>query len=96
MGFSSSASGIHAWQGVLSLILLLLIAVMVVMGDNLKMPEANKKQLMTYGAYAPAAFSLYALIDIVSTPMVTIGFGLIITLLSSIALILIGHKVIKL
>lgn len=96
MGFSASANGLDAWQGIFSLITLIAIAVFVVAGNSIKMPEANKQQILTYGAYAPAALSLYAMIDVLGASMVTIGIGLIITLAASVALILIGHKVIKL
>lgn len=95
-GISSSAAGINAWQGIFSLIVLLLVAVLVVAGPAIKMPEANRKQIMTFGAYVPAAFSVWVMLDIMGTPMVSPAIGLFITLASSVALILIGHNVIKL
>ncbi|MDX9931486.1 MAG: zinc ribbon domain-containing protein [Bacteroidales bacterium] len=95
-GMSSSASGIEAWQGIFAFIVLLAIAVIIVAGNAIKLDQKLKDQVLTYGAYVPALFSVWVLIDILGTSMVQVGFGLFITLLCSVALILIGHKVIKL
>lgn len=95
-GFSASAAGIKAWQGIMSFIVLLGIAAVVILGKTLKIPENNKEQLMKYGIYVPLAFSAWALIDVLTTSMASPGFGLFITLLASIALALIANKIIKL
>ncbi|PLW91821.1 MAG: hypothetical protein C0592_14030 [Marinilabiliales bacterium] len=95
-GISTSASGLDAWQGILSLIVLVLLAVVVIAGPAIKMPENSKDQLMKYGIYIPLAFSVWVLIDVLTTKMVQVGIGLWITLLASAALALIANKVIKL
>jgi hypothetical protein len=96
MGFSSSASGIRAWQGVLALLAYLAIAVVIIAGKAIKIPEDVKKQIMSYGIYVPAAFTFWVFIDILTTSMVQPGIGVILSLLASLALILIATKVIKL
>lgn len=95
-GVSSSASGMDIWQGVIAFIGLLLLAVIAVAGNSIKLEQKLKDQISSFGAYVPAVFTLWAMLRVMNTPMVSIGFGLFITLLCSIALILIGHKVIKL
>ncbi|MBN2729336.1 MAG: hypothetical protein JXR53_08935 [Bacteroidales bacterium] len=95
-GISNTASGINAWQGIFTLIVLLGIAAVVILGGTLKLPENNKEQLMKYGAYIPLAFSAWVLVDILTSKLVQPGIGLWITLLSSIALVLIANKIIKL
>lgn len=95
-GFSASDNGLQAWQGVLSLILLLVIAIIIVAGNSIKLEQKTKDQIMSYGSYAPAAFSAWVLIDVLTTSMAQVGIGLLITLACSVVLVLIGHKVIKL
>ncbi|MPM05641.1 hypothetical protein SDC9_51931 [bioreactor metagenome] len=95
-GFSSSANGMNAWQGVISFILLLALAVIIVAGNAIKMDEKTRDQIKSFGAYVPAVFSLWVLIEVLGESMVQPGIGLFITLICSVALILIGHKVIKL
>lgn len=95
-GMSSSASGIQAWQGILALVVLLAIAAIVILGQTIKIPEKNVKQIMSYGAYIPLGFSAWVLVDVLTTKMEQPGIGLFITLLASIALALIANNIIKL
>lgn len=95
-GFSASVNGLKAWQGVTSLLILLAIIVIAIAGDFLKIKEETKKQILTYGAYAPAVLCLLSIIGILSEQYASMGIGLILTFLASVALILIGHNVIRL
>lgn len=95
-GLSASVNGLKSWQGVTSLLILLAIIVIAIAGDFLKIKEETKKKILTYGAYAPAVLSLLAIISVLSEQYASMGIGLILTFLASVALILIGHKVIRL
>jgi hypothetical protein len=81
---------------VLALLAYLAIAVVIIAGKAIKIPEDVKKQIMSYGIYVPAAFTFWVFIDILTTSMVQPGIGVILSLLASLALILIATKVIKL
>ena len=96
MGMSSSASGINAWQGVIALLAYLGIAAIAILGNTLKIPAQVKGQIDRYGVFVPAAFTVWTLIDVLTTNIVQPGIGLWLSLLASTALILIAYKVIKL
>lgn len=96
MGFSSSVSGIKAWQGVIALLAYLGIAAIAILGNTIKIPAQIKGQIDRFGVYVPAAFTVWTLIDVLTTSLVQPGIGLWISLLASAALILISFKVIKL
>ena len=95
-GFSASASGLKAWQGVISLIVLLVMIVIAIAGNQLKIKEESKKKILTISAYIPALLSLLAFLGVLAEQYASAGIGLILTLFASIALVLIGHNVIRL
>lgn len=94
-GFSSSASGFNAWQGLIAMLALLAIGALHIFGDSIKMDSKTKNQLLSFAPILPALLSFWFLVRILTTAMVNPGIGVFITLFASIAVIVLGMQAAK-
>lgn len=96
--FRFSISGIDSTFGVLSLLVFLGIAGVVIAGKLIGLAETAKNQILKFAPLGVASFLFFDILRLVvrSRGALSPGFGLILAIIISIALILFGFKVIKL
>jgi hypothetical protein len=94
---SYSVSMINAWQGVFCFLAFAGMIVFSLFGKSFKMDEKLLSNFPKYLSYAACAFALLILLQLSSNsvPLGFLGIGYYLTILASIASILVSHEIIK-